>query len=104
MDKVTLFKFGEVAKVTLPFDVEEILFNRTLLTINGELFVKTAQARTPERELILLVRQVLELPGIMEGVAAVEGERLDAERHGAGWLDKRDCPLQVVWESCKNEH
>ena len=105
MAVVTLFKFGEVAKVDLPFDVSELLFNRTLLMINGKLFVKTAQAQPAEGGLVLLVRPVVELPGILEGKDAVEGERLDAGRHGAGWLDKTDCPLQVVWgkgESCES--
>lgn len=98
MTQVILFKFGEVAKVDLPFDVNEILFSRTLLLVNGRLLVKTAQDRTEEGELVLLVRAVVELKSILEGADAVKGERLDAERNGAGWVDKSDCPLQVEWK------
>lgn len=96
---VMLFKMGQVARVDLPFAFIEMIGNRTLLSVNDELLIKTAQARTPEGDIILLVRPVVEIPGLLEGEAAIKGEREQARMHGAGWLDRRAAPLKAIWES-----
>ena len=96
--KITLFKFGETAEVDFPLvELIQMIGNWTLFSVNGELLVKTAQAHDPECGYFLLMRPVVEIPGKLEGKQAIEEERVAAGEVGAGWIDRRDQPLQVTW-------
>lgn len=98
--KVILFKFSEVAEIDLsPTELTQMIGSWTLFSINNEFLVKTAQAQTPEKDYFLLVRPIVEIPDKLEGEQAIEEEMMAAREADAGWIDRRDRPLQVIWRT-----
>ena len=101
--KVVLFKFGEVAEADLPLaELVQFIGNWVLLRVNSELLVKTAQAQDPNGGYFLLVRPIVEISGELEGEQAVGEEKVAARDIGAGWIDRRDQPLQVTWQDMED--